>query len=256
MSDLKVNRWTTLVCAAFAIFSILVVIVIKRYIPDTVDTTIIENIFLGLFTSFTVSMVVATIGYWHEKEVIIEKTSNNLKSLYSNMFALSKAIGQTLQKIHTATSLDTLSFKNISGFSQLNVEFLNNIELGLFSPLNKNSQLAQVYIQLSEFQSVVYNIKNISIDLEMMVLQYTYDLLQLENAKQRGLTPNPIDLKNIDAMKNLINIRTAKLHEHTTDRTMQLEKIAEEFFSGKHSKQSWKDIKPNLLLQIEDIVKR
>lgn len=128
------------------------------------------------------------------------------------------------------------------------------MELGLFSPIQKHSKLAKVYIKLIEFQPVVYNIKNISMDLETMVLQYTNQSLQIQNMQLKGVQPNPIDLQNLDVLKNLINIRTAKLHEHTTDRMMQLDRIAKEFFDCKVEKQSWEEIKSELLLQVESIV--
>ncbi len=223
---------------------------------NTNGCSIIQNILLGLFTGSVVSCVTTTVGYVYAKQVLIEKASNNIQSLYINMVVHSKRIGNVLEKIHSTTSLEYLPFSDISGLSQLNINFLNNMELGLFSPIQKHSRLAKVYIKLIEFQPVVYNIKNISMDLETMVSQYTYQSLQIQNMQLQGAQPNPIDLQNLDALKNLINIRTAKLHEHTTDRMLQLDKIAKEFFDCKNNKQSWEKIKEGLLLQVEDIVKR
>lgn len=224
--------------------------------PNTNGCSIIQNILLGLFTGSVVSCVTTTVGYIYAKQILIEKASNNIQSLYINMVVHSKRIGNVLEKIHSTTSLEYLPFSDISGLSQLNINFLNNMELGLFSPIQKHSRLAKVYIKLIEFQPVVYNIKNISMDLETMVSQYTYQFLQIQNMQLQGAQPNPIDLQNLDALKNLINIRTAKLHEHTTDRMLQLDKIAKEFFDCKNNKQSWEKIKESLLLQVEDIVKR
>ena len=250
---MKVNKWTSLACLGIAIISILIILVINIYTQN--NNSVVVNIFLGLFTSSLVSMAISIVGYIHEKAVLIEKAKNNLKSLYMNMYAHSRMIGKALEKIHTSSSLENLPFKNISSLSQYNINFLNNMELGLFSPVLKNSRLSQVYNRLIEFQSILYNIKNISVDLEILTLQYTYDYLQLQNNQMQGIQPNVIQIQNLDSMKNLINIRTAKLHEHTTDRMLQLEKIAKEFFDCKGGKQSWEKIKSNLLLQVEDIIK-
>lgn len=254
MKLLKVNKWTILACAAFAIVSIIVLLILEKYMPNTNGCSIIQNILLGLFTGAIISCVTTIVGYIYAKQVLIEKASNNIKSLYINMVVHSKRIGNVLEKIHSTTSLENLPFSDMSGLSQLNINFLNNMELGLFSPIQKHSKLAKVYIKLIEFQPVVYNIKNISMDLETMVLQYTNQSLQIQNMQLKGVQPNPIDLQNLDVLKNLINIRTAKLHEHTTDRMMQLDRIAKEFFDCKVEKQSWEEIKSELLLQVESIV--
>ena len=58
------------------------------------------------------------------------------------------------------------------------------------------------------------------------------------------------------AINNTINVRTAKFHEYTTGQLYELEKIAKVFYSSKSRKQSWEDIKPVLMQQVEDIMRR
>lgn len=252
---MKVNKWTIFACTAIILFCIVIIVFTEKYIPNTVDTSLILNLFLGLFTCAVISMVLAIIGYLHEREVLIEKVTNNLQSLYINMSIHSLMIGQVLDKLHTATSLEYLPFKDISQLSQLNVELFNHMELGLFSPIQKNSELAKVYEKLTEFQLVIYNVKNISMELETMTLQYTYSFLQLQNAQILGTEPEQINLQNLDMTKSLIDVRTSKLYELIASKREQLENIAENFFKYKGGKQSWKDIKTKLLLRVEDIVK-
>lgn len=256
VKNLKVNKWTILTCAIIIFLCVVVIIFIEKYIPKTIDTSLSQNIFLGLFTCAVISMVSAIIGYLHEREVLVEKASNNLQSLYINMSIDSLLIEETLDKLNTATSLEYLPFKNISNLSQLNVEIFNNMELGLFSPIRKNSNLSKVYTKLNQFHLVIYNIKNISMELETITLQYTYNFLQLQNIQILGTEIEQIDLENLEIKKKLINTRTENLHQLISDKRIQLENIAQDFFKYNGSKESWNDIKARLLLRVEDIIKR
>ncbi len=62
-------------------------------------------------------------------------------------------------------------------------------------------------------------------------------------------------VQNLDTLKNLINIKTAKFHEYTMGKNLELEKIIKVFYEHVGDKQSWMNIKENLLMQIEEIVK-
>ena len=252
---MKVNKITMFACGIISILTIILTIIIGlKYDTSVQKISLIFNICLGLFTSSTISMVIAIVGYFHAKEVINEKVKFNLQSLYLNMIVHSRTLGQTVPQIHTATYLEQLPFKNISSISQLSLEFINNMEVGLFCPIFENSKLSKVYSQLAEFQIVLYNIKNISMQLETMILEYSNKALQLQVNQQNGIKPNPNDLQSLDQLKNIINIKTAKLHEHATDRSMQLEKIAQQFYSCNHDKTSWETIKSDLMVQARNIV--
>ena len=54
-------------------------------------------------------------------------------------------------------------------------------------------------------------------------------------------------------MLNLINVRTAKLHEYVALQTIKLEKIAKNFYEYKKRDQSWQDIKCNLVKEVENM---
>lgn len=262
---MKINRITMFVCGIVTILSGIAIVLIDHLIPDNMDDSIIQSIMSGIFTGFIISLVVATIGYFHEKNVIMEKTDTSIKSLYINMVVLSRTVGKTLPKIHTETNLQQLHFDNISGLSKLNVECLEKVELGLFDPIFKEGKLAQVYIQLRELQQVTYNIRNRAMDLEIQAGTYTCNALTLENERLKGIPVSTVDSKNLEDLKNLINIRTAKFHEYVTGQTFVLEKIADSFYTCKNgkdkndkrrnNKQSWKTIQANLRLQIDDIMR-
>ena len=107
-----------------------------------------------------------------------------------------------------------------------------------------------------DFKLTLYNIKRIAGDTNSNVIDYTIKSLQLENTQLRGLQVSQQDIENVDALKNAINIRTAKFHEYVTAQTMELEKIAEAFYSRRGSRQSWAQIKVTLTAQVEDLIKR
>ena len=172
------------------------------------------------------------------------------------MMVLSKIIGSALPQIHKAASMEPLPFKNISGLSELNVSFTEKMDLGLFSPLWKWGRLAHIYTELIEFQQVLYNIKNISVNLQAQTMEFTIKTLEIQNAQLQGVQLSPTVLENVNELRNLINIRTAKLHEYVTGQTLGLENIAKSFYSYKNRKCPWEMIKANLMVQVEDIVKR
>ena len=252
---MKISKKTAAACAVAIILSGFFVVLLGCFAPQAVGYNIIQNIMLGIFSSSIVSFVISFVSYFHERGIIIEKTENNIKSLYINMCVLSKITADTLQQIHMASDLSILPFGNISGLSALNVDFLNNMSLGLFQPFYKNGKLAKVYADIIEFQQAAYSIKNISMNLQAQALEYSNQYLKIRNDEMFGIQPNPIVVQNLDALKNVINIKTAKFHEYTTGKCQELEKIIKVFYEHIGDKQSWENVKSSLLMQIEEIVK-
>lgn len=253
---MKINKITSIICILITIISGIVIMLIEVFAPQFAENTVIQSLLSGIFTGFTVSVVTSLIGYFYERSKIIENIDNNIKSLYINMSYISRLIGYFLPYIHNATDLSKLPFKEISRLSKLNVDFLEGMNLGLFTPFFTKSKIAKIYSQLNDFKNKAYNIKSIIMDIELQTLDYTSKDLQLQNNQLRGMLINPIDIDNLKELKNLINLRTAKLHEHITAQTLELEKIAISFYDFKCGKQSWNSIKEQLMLQIENIVRK
>lgn len=245
---MKINKITMIACAAITILSGAAVLLC--------DNTLIQNLSSGIFTGFIASLVISTIGYFHERNIILEKTDSNIRNLYINLIVISKIIGSLLPQIYKANNMESLPFKNISSLSELSVSFAEKMDLGLFSPFWKRGRLARIYSDLIEFQQVIYNIKNISVNLHAQTMEYTIKVLELQNAQLRGVQPSKESLASIEELRNSINIRSAKLHEYVTGQALELEKIAKAFYGYKGCKYSWEVIKSNLMLQIEDIIKR
>lgn len=252
---MKINKTTAIVCGIMTILSGTVTVLMVLFAPQTARYNAVQGIISNVFTGFIVSLIVSTIGYFHERNTIIEKTENNLKNLYISLQALSKVTGNTLSEIHTTMDLSNLPFGNIAGLSALNVDYLNNMDLGLFNPFCTRSKLAQLYANLTEFQQVAYNIKNISMELQTKALEYHNLLLSMQNGGSYGMQFDPVKVQNLDMLKNLINIRTAKFHEYVSGQALVLEKNIEMFYDCKGNKRLWEKIKSSLLMQVEDIVK-
>ncbi len=246
---MKVNKITIIACLIAALTSGVAIIFLSNF-------STLQNIVMGIFTSSIVSCIIALVNYFHEKNCIIEKTDNNLRSLYINISVLSKIIEKVLTQIHDTDILSNLMFNNIAGLSAFNVDFLNNMNLGLFDPFINSGKLNKAFLCLSEFQQTSYNIKSISANLQIQVLDYDNKFMRFQNNLAKGGPLDRIEAKAIDELKNVINIKTAKLHEYTTGKTLELEKIAIDFYNRKNNKQKWQEIKSSLLIQIEDIIRK
>lgn len=252
---MKVNKVTFIVCFFAVILSGAFMILVGILAPQRPLYTVIQGIATGIFTGFFVSFVISIIGYFHEKNLLIEKADYNIRGLYVNMEVLSRTIGAVLSQIYYLEDLASLPFDRISTSAKLNVDFINDMNLGLFSPLHKYGKLAQVYLQLKNFQHVAYNTKNIAQNLQIQVLEYCNKLLQTRTNEAQGIPPAPGAMQQLGEMKNHIIVRTSKFHEYVTGQTYNFANIAETFYFSKGGKKLWETIEPNLKSQIEDIMK-
>lgn len=256
---MKINKKTFLVCTLLVIvFGLGIAILNIIANEEAVLVNIFHDIFMGVFTGAIVSGVVALIGYFHERRSILERTNDNLKSLYINLLVQSKIIGDDLQYIHTATDFSGFHFSTISGLSTLNITFLNEMNIQLYSPFQVCGKgvdkFSEDYLKLYDLKQSFYNIKHIAMDLEILTLEYTNKALKIKTDQGSGIQISKEREQDLDMHKNLINIRTAKFHEYVTSKLLELESLANSFY--KHSKNKWDDIKKNLLLQVEDIMRR
>lgn len=219
------------------------------------DDNVMQSTYSGIFTGFIASLVISIIGYFNERAKLIEGINTNIKSLFLNITVMSKILGTVSPQIHNSCVIPDLPFKNLCGLSQLNLEFIEKMNLGLYSPILSGGRKASVCKRLQEFQQAVYNIKNCSMNLENSVLNYTiqYNTMQIKSAQ--GVVVTPEETQNLDNLKNSVNIFTAKLHEYTTGQAMELGKIAKDFYGYKKNRLYWNDLEPTLILQAENIVK-
>lgn len=72
---MKINKITMITCAIITLFSGLAVFFC--------DNELIQSIFGGLFTGFIASLVISIIGYFHERNIILEKPIATLRAFIS-----------------------------------------------------------------------------------------------------------------------------------------------------------------------------
>lgn len=138
---MKINKTTILVCSFFTILSGISTTVIGLFAPQTVGFTTIQGIMSSVFTGFIVSLVVSTIGYFHERNVIIDRTDSNIQSLYINIYVISKEVEKTLQQIPYVARLEALPFKYMYDVSSLNIDFFKDMNISLFTPFLRMENL-------------------------------------------------------------------------------------------------------------------
>lgn len=146
---MKSNKITIYVCSILTFFSGIGMLLIEKFMHSESHTVVLQGISSGIFTGFIVSLVIAIIGYFHEKEVLVNKANQNINELYINMKIHSQILGNTLNqihsqilgsalpKVHSSTTLEKLSLKNMSDLSKLNIEIVHQMDLSLFTPFKK-----------------------------------------------------------------------------------------------------------------------
>lgn len=241
---MKVNKITAIVCLLITIISCVLLLFYK-------DNVMLQSILSGIFTGFIVSLVVAIIGYLHERAKTIAAIEDNIKSLFFNITVMSIMLGKILPQIHNSVTLQDFQFKSVYGLSGFNPQYIEKMNLSLYSPIFPKSKKDVICKKLKDFLPTTYNIKNRSFELFMQVLKYNCMFLEIQKNQTMGLQVNLTPEKNLDDLKNLINIRTAKLHEYTTAQSLEIGKIAKDFFGDK----VWKDIEAILINEAEAMVK-
>lgn len=244
---MKVNKITAIACLSITIISGILLVIYK-------NNVVLQSVFSGVFTGFIVSFVVAIIGYFHERAKITEAIDVNIRNLFINIKVMSMILGNVLPKIHGSYAIDDLPFKNISTLASLNSEFIEKMDLGLYDPLYNKSKKFYACQKLNKFNSAIYAMKNHSSSLEKQVLNYCILLLEIQKNQMMGIQTNPIQEKNLDDLKNVINIHTAKFHEYVTAQSIELAEIGKEFYGYKKKHLSWNDIETALTKDAENIV--
>lgn len=245
---MKVNKTTIYACLFVSIVSGVLMLVFK-------DNGTIQSISSGIFTGFIASLVISVIGYFNERTKLIEGININIRNLFLNITVMSKILGTVSPQIHNSSIIPDLPFRNLCGLSQLNLEFIEKMNLGLYSPIVPGSRNASVCKRLQEFQQATYNIKTCSMNLENSVLKYSIQYYNIQIKSAQGIAITLEEAKNLDDLKNAVNIFTAKLHEYTTGQAMELGKIAKDFYGYKKKRLYWDDLEAALILQAESIVK-
>ena len=182
-----------------------------------ISNDLAKNIAISVFTGFIVSLVIATIGYFHERAVLLEKIDFGMKSLYINMAVLKETIGKALPLTKQAPDAAEAQIKRISGLAELNLQ-------------------------------------NLSANLQILHLSVLSKALEIQSLQLQGALPPQNMFANVDDLRHLLIVRTSKLHEYTAAQIIELEKVAKICFHEKAGERCWGTLKANLQNQVHDIL--
>lgn len=243
---MKVNRITIIICAAIVLLSGISIAFISNDLA--------KNIAISVFTGFIVSLVIATIGYFHERAVLLEKIDFGMKSPYINMAVLKETIGKALPLTKQAPDAAEAQIKRISGLAELNVELIGDMTPALLSPICKRGRIGKMKMGLKEFEQVAFNLQNLSANLQILHLSILSKALEIQSLQLQGALPPQNMFANVDDLRHLLIVRTSKLHEYTAAQIIELEKVAKICFYKKAGERCWETLKANLQNQVHDIL--
>jgi len=214
----------------------------------------IHNILFGIFSSSIVSFIISISSYFHKRDIFINKIDKNIYDLYINMYVTSKFVGKILtQSPYEVPYVSSKGFKYIYDLCELNINFINNMDLNLFIPFVKFEKFYRIYANIVEYTYILSNIKNISMSIDIIMLEYANLYLKIEKDKLSNGNCNNVDLQNLDLLKNLMTVKIAKFHEYITDQFIEIEKITKLFYEYRMKKASWKD-KQQYLIALADAI--
>ena len=122
---MRANRVTSIMCLFLAVVFGVATVTLQDISAGI--SSVISNVFTGFF----VSSVLALIGYFYEKEKILNKTESNLLGLYINMIVTKEVTGNKLGQFSNVLKLSDLRFGDITSSARLNVTFMEDMEVSI-----------------------------------------------------------------------------------------------------------------------------
>ncbi|MBP9957832.1 MAG: hypothetical protein KBF14_05210 [Synergistaceae bacterium] len=244
---MRANRVTSIMCLFLAVVFGVATVTLQDISAGI--SSVISNVFTGFF----VSSVLALIGYFYEKEKILNKTESNLLGLYINMIVTKEVTGNKLGQFSNVLKLSDLRFGDITSSARLNVTFMEDMELESYSGFISCSRTTNIYDNLRGYKSRIYNLKNIASGIEIASIKYDLMISSAENLNIKGISLSSKDMIDIHTTRDSIVIKVAKLHEYEDCLLMELDELAEGFFALKN-RDYWQETKRSLLQQANDIV--
>ena len=242
---MKVNRTTSIICMALTILFGVATAILQC------KSVMLAGISLSIFTGFIITVVVALIGYFYEKEKLKNKLHSYIKSLYINLISLKDITGFTLAKIATTTNLRDLDFDLISSLADLNVKLSSDVDLESYNGFFSKSKTACIYKDFLKYVNQLYNLKHLTSQLLIDSNKHDLQVLTHTHQHMQGQWINPQEAEQLLFLKNAINIRTAKLHEYEASLIIELDNLANRAYGRKTN---WNDVKLLLHNEADDIL--
>lgn len=238
---MKVNKWIIICSVLIGMLCIFLLSVSK-------DDTLIENVAISLLTGTIFSVLTSIIYYLNERQRILYKIKEAIPNIYINLKYMHDMMSNILPQVIYVQYLDSLNYRRLLELASLNMDFVQQCQVGLFAAFSKNGKTVRAVDKFQKYIDDLYNLKNCLGKLECIVLDA--DILQ--NQLYIKQINNQIILSEEQKLlcdkRNLVNIRTAKIHEYEASLLKELDDIAADFFHK--SQNEWKEKKGILNQQV------
>lgn len=218
------------------------------------DLETTKELLLGIVTGAFISVVIALVSYFHEREILIAKAASLSLSVYYDLSILEKLIRYVLLQLGSTAPIQDSAFRNVSSIAQASAEVYNDTSEDLYAPFCRKSTLSKNYAAFTSFRPILQNIARIAQSIESLALQMKLTSLQMGATWQSGQQlPESLSSLSSTQEKTLL-VRVSKLHEHVTDRKNSYAEIAEYFFTRTHKDDTWKNTTKNIDSEIDEII--
>lgn len=194
------------------------------------NNVLVQNVLVSLLTGSIISFMTAEIYYLSDRQKIIYEIKEAIPAIYINLKQIHKLTGDILPQIIYVQQLDGLNYKKLLSLADLNMNFVTQCRINAFSCFIKNGKLSCVVRAFSKYTDCLYNLKRCLGELECVVLDA--DILQtklfLKQASNQAISLE--ESKLLQDKRNLVNIKTAKVHEYEASLLLQLDDVADHFF--------------------------
>lgn len=203
--------------------------------------TIQQSISVSLMTGAIISFMSAEIIYLNERQKIFNKIKETIPAIYINLRQIYLLTGDILPQIIYVQQLDGLNYKRLLPMADLNMNFVQQCNINSFSCFFKRSKLSCAVQSFAEYTNCLYNLKACLGSLECAVLDA--DIIQnqvyLKQANNQMISLE--ENKLLQDKRNIVNIKTAKVHEYEASLLYQLDSVADQIFTK--PKNIWKEQK-------------
>lgn len=231
---MRINKMVIVSSIAIAILGILMTVYLGC-------SPIIVDIGIGLLTGAIVSLVTSVLYYAYEWRDIISSVKKVIPSLYLEVGLIERLTGSILPQIPKVNLLADLNFSRLSGLASEAYRLANSSKVDDFSGLVKASRTEANLQCFRTYVSDLANLRSCIYDIELLSL--SADCLQLElNLKQtNGYLITPAEWEALNEKRNLVNVRTAKVHEYEASLLLRIDELGGKFFYRKN--ETWGQIK-------------
>lgn len=238
---MKVNKWMIICSVLTGMLCIFLLIVSK-------DDTLIENVAISLLTGTIISVLTSIIYYLNERQRILYKIKEAIPNIYINLKYMHDMMSNILPQVIYVQYLDSLNYRRLLELASLNMDFVQQCQVGLFAAFSKNGKTVRAVDKFQKYIDDLYNLKNCLGKLECIVLDADILQNQLYIKQINNQIILPEEQKLLCDKRNLVNVRTAKIHEYEASLMKELDDIAADFFHK--SKNEWKEKKGILNQQV------